>query len=132
MHRLPNRKAIWRLRFAALLLWINYIAFVAMVIAFFRAFWDRDQEVVVIAISIMGVFIVTAILQWFVALRTKCPLCVTPVLAAKNCSKGKNAKTFLGSHRLRVANNVLFKGYFRCPYCSEPTELTVRSRHSKR
>ena len=63
---------------------------------------------------------------------TKCPLCVTPVLAAKNCSKGKNAKTFLGSHRLRVANNVLFKGYFRCPYCSEPTELTVRSRHSKR
>ena len=44
MHRLPNRMAIWRLRFAALLLWVNYLAFIGMVIAFFRAFWDRDEE----------------------------------------------------------------------------------------
>ena len=132
MHRLPHSKAIWRLRFASLLLWINYLAFLGMVGGFGYAFWTRSPDQVRIAILIMAGFVGSVVLQWLVSLGTKCPLCMTPVLAAKNCSKNRNAKTFLGSYRLRVANNVLLRNHFRCPYCSEPTELKVRDRRSRR
>ena len=132
MHRLPNKKSIWRLRFASLLLWINYLAFAAVLAAFTYAVVERSRELVNIAILIMAGFIGSVILQWLISMQTKCPLCITPVLAAKNCSKNKKAKTFLGSYRLRVANNVIFRNHFRCPYCSEPTELKVRDRRARR
>ena len=54
------------------------------------------------------------------------------MLAAKNCSNNRNAKNFLGSDRLRAANNVIFTNHFGCPYCGEPTELAVRERHARR
>ena len=62
------------------------------------------------------------------AAKTRCPLCLTPVLATKGCSKHRNARTLLGSHRLRVAMSVLFKGRFYCPYCHEPSVLEVRQK----
>ena len=56
---------------------------------------------------------------------------MTPVLAKKDCTKHRHARTFLGSHRLRVALAILFRNSFRCPYCNESTILEVRgqSRH---
>lgn len=132
MHRLPSKSAIWRMRMAAVLLWLMCIAAILVIVAFVMAFMERSPEQVRVAIMSLIGFVVLAIIQWLVSLRTKCPLCVTPVLAAKNCSKNKKAKTFMGSYRLRVANNVLLNNYFRCPYCSEPTELVVRDRHSRR
>ena len=56
------------------------------------------------------------------------PLVLTPVLASKDCAKHRRARTFLGSHRLRVALSILFKNTFRCPYCWEKSAMTVRSR----
>jgi len=128
MHRLPSKSSIFRFRLASLLLWVNYLIFVASVAALVHAFMERSREKVEIAILLMGAFVASVILQWLVSLGTKCPLCITPVLVGKSCSKNKKAKTFFGSYRLRVANNVLFRNYFRCPYCSEPTELVVRTR----
>ena len=132
MHRLPSRKAIWRLRFAALLLWMAGLSFVATIVCFAWAIMERSREQVDIAISVLVGFVIIAVTQWLVALQTKCPLCLTPVLGNKSCAKNKKAKTFLGSYRLRVANSILMRNYFRCQYCSEPTELVVRPRHSRR
>lgn len=132
MHRLPSRKAIWRLRFAALLLWCSGLSFVGTLVCFALAFLERSRDQVEVAIISLISFAAISILQWLVALQTKCPLCMTPVLAAKTCAKNKKAKKFLGSYRLRVANSILLRNYFRCQYCSEPTELAIRPRHSRR
>jgi hypothetical protein len=68
------------------------------------------------------------LMQWLIAARANCPLCLTPVLTAKDCAKHRNARSFLGSHRLRVALEILFRNCFRCPYCGESTALEVRTR----
>lgn len=128
MHRLPSKSAIRRFRVASLLLWVNYLLSVVPVIFLIYAFIEKSEEHIKSAIIFMMIFIGSLVLQWIISLQTRCPLCITPVLAVKSCSKNKKARTFLGSYRLRVANNILLRNYFRCPYCSEPTELTVRTK----
>jgi len=128
MHRLRTRSAIWRLRAAALLFWLCCIAFLGMISAFVMAFMERSRDQVEIAIISTISFMFLAMAQWLISLKTKCPLCLTAVLASKNCAKHRNARTFLGSYRLRVANRVLLSNHFRCPYCGELTELAVRQR----
>ena len=88
----------------------------------------HDDELTLWAMGLVLLTTLTVILQWLIASRTCCPLCLTPVLAAKNCAKHRHARSFLGSHRLRVALAVLFRNSFRCPYCHEPTALEVRER----
>ncbi len=120
--------AIFRFRMAALLLWVKCLSFMLAFGTLIYAGILKNAEMVMLAIGIFGISILLAILQWLFALQTKCPLCITPVLVPKNCSKNRKVKTFLGSHRLRVANGILFRNHFRCPYCSEPTSLEVRTR----
>jgi hypothetical protein len=81
-----------------------------------------------IGMGVAALAVLVVIYQWIISSRTNCPLCMTPVLAAKKCAKHHHARTFLGSHRLRVALAILFKNCFRCPYCHEPTVLEVRER----
>lgn len=120
-----------RFRVAALLLWLNLLLIVVTLAAFVQAFMERTLEQVAIAIGVMLTYLLSSCIQWVLAAQTKCPLCITPVLATKNCSKNKKAKRFFGSYRLRVATSLLLRNYFRCPYCSEPTQLTVRPRGSR-
>lgn len=128
MHRLPSKMAIFRFRIAALFLWAKCLVFIGAFGTLMYAGMIRSSEMIMLAIGLFTLSILLAITQWIFALQTKCPLCITPVLASKNCSKNKKVKTFLGSYRLRVANGILFRNQFRCPYCSEPTSMEVRSR----
>ncbi len=91
---------------------------------------DNNKELTIIGFAFGGATLLTSLLQWIMASRTRCPLCLTPVLARKACSKNRNARKLLGSYRLRVAMGVLFKGFFRCPYCNEPSVMEVRQRRS--
>jgi len=88
----------------------------------------NDQEPVRIAIILFAIFIPVSVTQWIIAQQTKCPLCITPVLANKNCSKNKNAQTLFGSYRLKSSVGILFRDHFRCPYCNEPTAMEERKR----
>ena len=49
-------------------------------------------------------------------------------LAHKACVMHRNTRRLFGSYRLRVAMAVVFLGWFRCPYCGEPTAIAVRHR----
>ena len=42
------------------------------------------------------------------------------------CSKHRDAKKLMGSHRLRVALAIVCKNQFRCPYGNESTTLELR------
>lgn len=126
MHHPRSHSAIWSFRIAAFLLVGNYLlALIAVGILIHSFFFDNRQWIMVGAsLAIVCLFLVIA--QWISASRTFCPLCKTPVLAPKACTKHRRSKTFMGSHRLLVAMGILFKSSFRCPYCNEPTAMELR------
>ena len=126
MHRLKSRFTIYRFRFAALLLCAKLALLPVTSAVMLWAIITRDHPLALLGAELIAVMVFVAILQWIVAARTSCPLCMTPVLARKHCVTHRHAHTLLGSHRLRVALAILFKNSFRCPYCHEPTEMKVR------
>ena len=130
MHRFQNNSTLVRLRLAALLLGLKYL-FIPLSIGLLGfAFYNDNQELIMIAVGVSAMTILMMILQWILAARPRCPLCLTPVLASKTCSKHRRARRLLGSHRLRVALAILFRGQFLCAYCNEPTAMEVRSKQT--
>jgi hypothetical protein len=129
MHRLPNQSTIIRFRLASLLLVLKYVGPPVLIYFMVSSLIKDDPKELIVAASIGLALFLAVPLRWIIAERTRCPLCLTPVLGNKGCSKHRHAKTFLGSYRLRVALAVIFKKSFRCPYCNEPSILKVRIRH---
>lgn len=126
MHHPHSNAAATRLRLAALLLLGNCGLAIAGVGLLGYSIVTISREVMLAGTALMVLALVLVVVQWMAAARTGCPLCRTPVLAPKLCSKHRRAKTLLGSHRLRVAVAVVFRNQFRCPYCNESTGLEVR------
>jgi hypothetical protein len=89
------------------------------------------QSLTKIGIVLLVLAVLVAILQFLVGQRTRCPLCMAPVLAPARCSKHRHSRTLFGSHRLRVAVAIFFRNSFRCPYCNESAELEVRTRRHR-
>lgn len=87
-----------------------------------------DHSLAKIGIALIGSAVLVVILQFLIGQRARFPLCMTPVLASKGCSKHRQARTLFGSHRLRVAAAIVFTNRFKCPYCNESAELEVRTR----
>lgn len=128
MHRLKSTSTVYRFRLAAFLLCGKYLLFATTGVILIHALIDNNPELAELSVVLMGLTVLVAILQWLLAARTGCPLCLTPVLARKKCVTHRHAKTFLDSHRLRVALEILFCNSFHCPYCHEPTVMEARSK----
>ena len=128
MHQLRSRSTILRFRATSLLLCSRYILAPLASVTFIYAILQDDRKLAYDAIGIGIATILATVFQWILAARTRCPLCLTPVLANKDCAKHRRARTFMGSHRLRVALSILFKNTFLCPYCHEKSGLQVRQR----
>lgn len=128
MHRFPSKSVIIRFKIAAFLLCLLFtiIPVVAGTLAY--SIMTDNPGLTKVGIGLLGFSVLLAFFQWLIALRTRCPLCMTPVLASKRCSKHRHARTLLGSHRLRVAVAILFRNSFKCPYCHESAEMEVRTR----
>ena len=122
---------ISRFRWSSFLFLLRHVLVLAGVVLLGHALYMDDRDQVFLGVGLLAASLLAAILQWILAARVRCPLCMTQVLAHKSCSKHRTARTLLGSHRLRVSFTVLFRGYFRCPYCGEPTAMEVRRRRSR-
>jgi len=129
MHRLRSNHAIYRFRISALLLCAKCVLIPVVAVMLCHSIIVHDDFLTILAMGGIALCVLIVVLQWVVSARTNCPLCMTPVLANKDCVKSRNARKFLGSYRLRVALSLLFKNTFRCPYCNEPTALEVRHTH---
>lgn len=127
MHRFQSKSSIQRLRFSALLTCMICLLPPLTLGVLIYSIIKTDRPLTFLAMGLGGAMIVIGLIQSVVATRTHCPLCMTPVLAKKECAKHRNARTFLGSHRLRVALAILFKASFVCPYCHEPSILKLRN-----
>ena len=66
------------------------------------------------------------ILYKIFASSAHCPLCRAPVLGGTRAQVHRYAKRSFGSHRLRVARDIIFKNSFVCPYCNESTRCIVK------
>ena len=126
MHRLGSQSSVFRFRLAALLLCSRCILAPGSVFLLVYSMYIGDQKLALIGVGLGVLTLLVVLVQLLISARARCPLCLTPVLANKQCAKHRNAKKFLGSHRLRVAMGVLFKGSFLCPYCHEPTSVEAR------
>ena len=130
MHRLPSQSSVTRFRLAAYL----YVLFILLVIAGASylgwALLNNHPQHVIFAASSIGGAVAVFIFHWITASRVRCPLCLVPSMARKNCSKNRNAKRLMGSYRLKVASSIILHNNFRCPYCNEPTVLEVRQRRN--
>jgi hypothetical protein len=136
MHHPRSALEILRFRLAAFLLFGNYLLAFLIVGLMGRSLLTDNFGLTLIGSALVIFLFVLLGIQWTVASRAGCPLCRTPVLAPKSCTKHRLARTFLGSHRLKVALSVLFNNRFQCPYCNEPTALQLGKRvhlaHSRR
>jgi cytochrome bd-type quinol oxidase subunit 1 len=128
MHRFPSQSVIIRLRVAAFLMCIKWLLIPIALGVLIHSLIDREEQLTLTAFGLVCTAVLAGVFQWIFASRGRCPLCMTPVLINKRCSKHRNAKTLFGSYGLRAALAMIFKGCFRCPYCNEPSALQVRQR----
>ena len=128
MHRFQSKSTINRFRVAALLLCLKVLLIPCVIGLLVHALLTDNLPLTFGALGMGGFAIFVGIVQCVVALRTRCPLCMTPVLSGIRCSKHRNARSFMGSYRLRVALAVLFRGSFHCPFCHEPSVMETRNR----
>lgn len=128
MHRFQSSSAIQRFRLASFLVFLKYLLIPTALGVLAWSLVQNDRRLTFVALGIGGVALLATLIQWIISTKTRCPLCMVPVLGSNGCSKNRNARRLFGSYRLRVAVSSLFRGHFRCPYCNEPSALQVRSR----
>ncbi len=132
MHSLPNKSVVRRYRLAAWLLLLKWVFVAGFLGLFGYAMWMDRTDLAYPAIALLVPALLSGLCHWALSLRTRCPLCFVPSFSHQQCAKHRKATHFFGSYRLLVAMAVIFKGWFRCPYCGESTAMQVRRRHSRR
>lgn len=132
MHRLPSQYAVNRFRAAAWLLAVKWLLATAALLVMGYALFVYDTRLVIMSLGVFMFCGVIAIIQWLIAARARCPLCLTQPVAVRSCATNRNAKRLFGSHRLRVAISIILHNNFRCPYCGEMTTLEVRQAAHRR
>lgn len=115
-----------RFRLSAVLLWSVTLLIPVALGMLVYGLLIHHENFPLLGIGLVFFAIVLRGIQWILSLRAKCPLCMVPSLSHCGCSKNRNARKLFGSYRLRVATTILFRNYFRCPYCGEPSVMEVR------
>jgi hypothetical protein len=130
MHRLPSSHSLRCFRIAALLFLATFLLIGASLVTLGLAIFHVNWEYVNLGIGLAVAAPLSLIMRAFFAGQTRCPLCMTPVLSKRSCAKHRRARKWLGSYRLVVALTILFRQWFRCPYCNESTLMKVRAKHA--
>jgi len=128
MHRFPSKSVILRFRFSAVLFILRCALLVLGIPLLLWSMLMDIRESFYIAVGMLGFFPVAIILQWLAATKARCPLCFAQPLIHSGCVKSRKVRRLFFSYRLQVSLTSLLKGYFRCPYCGEPSEMKARER----
>lgn len=128
MHQLRSANIVRRLRFAAFFLSLKMLAAAASVVVLAVAAFQINRELMGVGLGLGVLATLSGTLRLCASAHTCCPLCMTPVLSNRSCSKHRRARKIFGSYRLMVALSILFRNSFRCPFCYEQTAMKVRVR----
>jgi hypothetical protein len=127
MYHLRSRHAVTLFKLISWMLCIKWLligsAFGLLIVSAIAI----DKQLAHVAIGLFAGALLVAAIQWIVSAQARCPLCLTPPLALRYCAKHRKARRLLGSFRLRVACSIIFRNYFRCPYCGETTAIETRA-----
>ena len=106
------------------------LLFILSVSIALMAYALSTQEDLYALLGLCGMFtsLVLLILYRVSASSAHCPLCRGSVLRGSGAQRNRRARRSLGSHRLRVARDIVFTNSFVCPYCNEQTLCIVRER----
>ena len=132
MHRLPNEGSLLRFRVAAVLILLKWPLVPGSLGFLLYALALGQPELIYSALGVIALTALMFIIQWLVATKCRCPLCIGLPLCNTGAMRNRNARRLFGSYRLRVALSTVMKSYFRCPYCGEPTVMEVRERGARR
>ncbi len=127
MHRLPSRYAVARFKLTAWVLFFMSLMIPSTFGVLVYSMVTIDRDFMQLALALIGATLFLAILQWCLSCRASCPLCHAKSISHSGCSRHRIARPLFGSYRLRVAYTVIFRGYFRCPYCGESTIVKART-----
>ncbi len=128
MHRLPSASTVTRFRLASFLYCSIYLIAASGIGVLGYSIWIDQHRLTLIGMGLIGLALLVTLIQRIISVRARCPLCLVAPLVGKACSKHRTARKLFGSHRLRVATSILFKGSFHCPFCGEPTAMEARQR----
>lgn len=126
MHRFKSTSSLLQFWFSAILFLARWPLSIATCWILLHSLATDNRSLAIIGLGLIGLTVLMVILQWLVAARATCPLCRTAILAPQRCARHRRAMPLLGSHRLRVAQSILFRGSFLCPCCHEPTAMEVQ------
>jgi hypothetical protein len=135
MHHLRSRQSVTRFKLVSWLLCLMWLGIVATFGIFIYSLLAKDKQLASLTLWMILSSLLLGILQWVLSSRPHCPLCLTPPIAHRACSKHRNAKQLFGSYRLRVACSIILRKCFCCPYCGETTAVEAppaAARHRKR
>lgn len=127
MHHPRHLRIIRYFRLAAVLLILKRLILTATLPSWAAALFAHRYAFAITGLVLLLLAIFLGIVQRAVAASAKCPLCMMSPLSRSGCVKHRRVRSFLGSKRMPVALSILTRGWFRCPYCNEPTEMTLKS-----
>lgn len=131
MHHPRHSRIIRNFRWAAFLLILKRVVLLAAVPSWATAVLAHRHVWAYVGFGCILTGIILGVLQRLFSASAKCPLCMMSPLGRSGCVKHRRVRSFFGSKRLLVAFSILFRGWFRCPYCNEPTGMSLKSgRHS--
>ncbi len=110
---------------ALLLFWMSFFAGLGLVgYAIYAG--ERSVAFPALALFIFSAFLL--VVYRVFASSAHCPLCHGRVLSGTGAQRSRRARRTFGSHRLRVARDIVLTNTFVCPYCNESTLCIVKDR----
>ena len=132
MHRLRSRHSVFRFKTASWLLVCKWLLIACAIGLLLYSLIAGERRLSLLAFGLGAASVLVGVVQWVLSVQARCPLCLTPPIAHRRCSRHRSAKRLFGSYRFRVACAVIFQKHFRCPYCGEWTAVDVRVNHHRR
>jgi len=101
---------------------LNLVLVLLAVGVFGYGSWADERSWLITGACLFGVCLISIVAFFFFnRASVRCPLCMVPLWGSQKCQRNTKVKPALGvSYRLGVANSVIFRGHYRCPYCGEP------------
>lgn len=121
MHRQQSTHTLRSLRHAAVHFIVNVLTALAAAGLLAAGAMTGDKGLLWSGVAAAAFFAVSTVVFFLATQSWRCPLCLGKLWVRTGCSRHRKVKPALGaSYRLGIALSVVFRTYYRCPYCGEP------------
>lgn len=98
---------------------IRVIALSVGLVFFALGAYQQNPTYLIVAGGCLAILLFLQMLHGLESRQIVCPNCRSQIFVIGRCAKHRNAQKLLGSHALRIAQQVVFSNTFKCQYCDE-------------